>query len=241
MDGVSRYFGKSVGRRRGQRRLRAFLYTVGGVGLGISSLFALLSLSMKNSQLLLWSGGYMALSLLFLLIAQILRAVSQARRNRAYERRIDAEEGMRSGFALVLVIVLIGTVSVLTVSSQILTAQRLRHARAKSLHSSLRISASDAAWRLVQGVVGGGDLASGVGASNPSVVLPSGARTQVSVSGATNMAGGALSMLAQGSGQGDLYIVQASASVSGAAEQVVCFVRQDGSNCPNVLGWFEGR
>ena len=138
---------------------------------------------------------------------------------------------------MILVLLLLGILTAMTINTQMSAAVVLKRARAMRDRTELRLAASDAAWYFLRHSSGGN---AGTQWNSPGpVTLPSGIETEVTAKVETNL------VLLQFPGfagqQRDMHSVQATASRSGRVELVTCLVGRQPNGKIRILGWIEGR
>ncbi|MEI6217742.1 MAG: hypothetical protein WCP86_02485 [bacterium] len=147
------------------------------------------------------------------------------------------------GAALVLILLLVGVVATLTISTQSSLALVHRYARTKQIRHELRLVASDAAWCFLRDRVKKSPASAQTGAlpAASTAVLPSGVETRVEVTDSTDALLAAIPFLGNKSVAGRVFVLKSSASLSNTAEQVSCIYRRDKSGVIEVLGWHQER
>lgn len=159
---------------------------------------------------------------------------------------VDRAE-QNGGMALVLVVLLIGLATVLTISAQVSTALSLRLARDRQQRTALTIVAADSAWHCMPKLVEGGDRDFGTGEWQvvEGLVLPSRARSEVRVRKLPDSSSEAqmLSMAGYPRENCGLLVLEsvASESGSGTVASVSCLLERDRKGRTEILGWLERR
>lgn len=147
----------------------------------------------------------------------------------------------KGGVALVLILLLVGVVSTLTISVQTSLSMSQRHMQTKRLRTGLRTAASDTAWCFLRDRI---SKSPATGKSLPApetALLPSGVETRVGVTDSTEAFLGAIPFLGGKSAGGRIYLLQATAGTSNTLEKVSCIYRRDSKGAVEVLGWHQGR
>jgi hypothetical protein len=220
---------------RSNRKLRGTLATLSPLSLAIGLFMLGCFLRYRDTRMLLAALVYAVLSVIMGLSLLILKL---AREKRRCERAKKDPSGQRGGMVMILVLLLLGVLTAMTINTQISAGMVLKRARIMRERTELRLAASDAAWYFLRQSSGGGSGAQWA-STNP-VTLPSGIETEITAKAETNLVLLQFPAFA-GEQRRGMHTVQATASRSGRVELVTCLVRRRPNGKMRVLGWIEGQ
>lgn len=220
---------------RSNRRLRTSLATLSPLSLVIAIFMLGCFLYYGDKRMLFVAAVYAVVAV----VLAILLVIMKVAREKSRRERAKAKEAARqSGMVMILVLLLLGVVTAMTINTQISAGVVLRRASAMRERTELRLAASDAAWYFLRNSSGGNSGTQWE--SGDPVSLPSGIETEITAKAETNL------VLLQfpefaGDQRRGMHTVQATASRSGRVELVTCLVRRRSNGKTRVLGWIEGR
>ncbi len=220
---------------RRSRKLRGTLATLSPLSLAIGLFMLGCFLRYRDRRMLLAALLYAVLSAIMGLSLLVLKLAREKRRR---ERAKKDLSGQRGGMVMILVLLLLGVLTAMTINTQISAGTVLKRARIMRERTELRLAASDAAWYFLRQSSGGGSGPQWA-STNP-VTLPSGIETEITAKAETNLVLLQFPAFAGDQRRG-MHTVQATASRSGRVELVTCLVRRRPNGKMRVLGWIEGR